>query len=221
MKASELIEQNNQKRELLTEDNEKYYSGMLLYIRTKLSLSEQQSEEVLMEMLDHLIEGQEDGKTAREIFGDDPRGYADEIINHLPKEERKSTSKFLSRIGVNLLGWFLVIRSVATLLVGQESVSRVYIVPSLLIFLLIALLIAIGVKVIFGLIHKTAFDQNSSDKKMMLQAGLYGAGSFLFIFIASYFIKDFGPSFVLPWTVSLGIGAILLLTSWLMKKAGN
>ncbi|MEI4769065.1 DUF1129 family protein [Psychrobacillus sp. FJAT-51614] len=221
MKASELIEQNNQKRELLTEENEKYYSGLLLYIRTKLSLSEQQSEEVLMEMLDHLIEGQQDGKTAKDIFGNDPRGYADEIINHLPKEERRSMTKFLSQIAVNLLGWFLVIRSFATLLIGQERASIVYIIPSLLIFLLIAILIVIGVKVIFGLIHKTAFDQNSSDKKMMAQAGLFGGGSFLVVMVASYFLKDFGPSFVLPWKVSLGMGAILLLISWLMKKATN
>ena len=58
MKAKQLIEENNRKREQLTPENEKYYGDMLIYIRLQLSLSEQQSEEVLMEMLDHLLDGQ-------------------------------------------------------------------------------------------------------------------------------------------------------------------
>ena len=58
MDAKLLIEENNKKRKLLTKENEAYYDDLLVYIRLQLTLSEQQSEEVLMEMLDHLIEGQ-------------------------------------------------------------------------------------------------------------------------------------------------------------------
>ncbi|MFJ5769380.1 DUF1129 family protein [Psychrobacillus sp. NPDC093180] len=219
MKASELIAQNNQKRDLLTEENEKYYSNLLLYIRTKLSLSEQQSEEVLMEMLDHLLEGQKDGKTARDIFGDDPKSYADEIISHLPEEEKKNSLKLVSQVAVNLLGWFLVIRSIALLIIGQmqEVDSRVFIIPSFIILVLIALMVSVGVKVIFSLIHQSLFDEKSSDKKLMVKAGLFGAGGFLIIMVASYFIKDFGPSFEFPWIASLGVGAVLVLISWIMK----
>ena len=47
-----------------------------------------------MEMLEHLIEGQYDGKTARDIFGNDPKGYADEIISQLPPEEKRDLVKF-------------------------------------------------------------------------------------------------------------------------------
>ena len=52
MKAKQLIEENNRKRNLLNPENNHYYSDMLIYIRLNLSLSEQQSEEVLLEMLD-------------------------------------------------------------------------------------------------------------------------------------------------------------------------
>ena len=220
MKASELIAQNNQKRDLLTEDNERYYSNLLIYIRTKLSLSEQQSEEVLMEMLDHLLEGQQEGKTARDIFGNDPKGYADEIISHLPEEEKRNSLRFVSQIAVNLLGWFLVIRSIALLVIGQmqEVDSSVFIIPSIIILVLIALLVSVGVKVIFSLIHKSLFDEKSNDKKMMVKAGLFGAGGFLIVIVASYFMRDFGPSFEFPWIASLGVGAVLLLISWIMKK---
>ena len=43
---------------------------------------------------------------------------------------------------------------------------------------------------------------------MMIKAGLYGPGGFLVIVIISFFVKEVGPSFILPWQVSLGIGAI-------------
>lgn len=109
MKAKQLIEENNRKREQLTPENEKYYSDMMIYIRLQLTLSEQQSEEVLMEMLDHLLDGQNEGKTARDIFGDDPKQYADEIIQNLPKEKKREVIPFISGLVLNLISWMLMI----------------------------------------------------------------------------------------------------------------
>lgn len=219
MKTSELIEQNNQRRELLTEENEKYYTNLLLYIRTKLTLSEQQLEEVLLEMLEHLIEGQQEGKTAQEIFGNDPKGYADEIVNDLPRENKRNSFLFISEIALNIIGWFLIMRSVIIPIIGGETSEIVFIISSLLLLILIAAMTAFGVKMIFGLISQSSFDENATDKKMMLKAGLYGAGGFLIIIVISYFTKEIGPSFTLPWEVSLGLGSMLLLISWLMKKS--
>ena len=220
MKANELIKQNNEKRELLTEENEKYYTKLMMYIRTKLSLSEQQSEEVLMEMLDHLVEGQEEGKNARDIFGDDPKGFADDIIEQLPIEEKRDMVKFIGQLGFNLMGWFLVVRGI-TLLIFSTFVAvsdMVYIIPTIIILGLIALSVSLGVKVIFGLIHHSLFNEKSSEKRNMIKAGLFGAGSFAIILAANYFIRDFGPSFEFSWTASLGAGGMLLLISWLMKR---
>lgn len=220
MKTKELIEQNNQKRELLTKENEKYYSMLMLYIRTKLSLSEQQSEEVLMEMLEHLIEGQNEGKSARDIFGDDPKGYADEIIEQLPSEDKRDMVKFFGQLGFTLMGWFLVVRGLTLLLFSKfvDVSDTVYIIPTVIIFGVIALSVSLGVKVIFGLIHHSIFNGKSREKMDMLKAGLYGAGSIAIILAANYFIRDFGPSFDFPWTASIGAGAMFLLISWLMKR---
>lgn len=219
MKASELIEQNNQKRVLLTEGNEKYYTNLLLYIRTKLTLSEQQSEEVLMEMLDHLIEGQQEGKTAKEIFGNDPKGYADEIVSQLPRENKRNSLIFMGEIAVNIIGWFLIMRSIIIPIIGGKASEKVYVISSLLLIILIMIMTAFGVKMIFGLISQSSFDDKATDKKMMFKAGLYGAGGFLVIAIISFFVKEVGPSFTLPWQISFGIGSLLLLVSWLIKKS--
>ena len=98
MDAKLLIEENNKKRKLLTKENEAYYDDLLVYIRLQFTLSEQQSEEVLMEMLDHLIEGQKEGKTAKDIFGDDPLTFTDEIIEQLPKEKMRNMVPFVGGI---------------------------------------------------------------------------------------------------------------------------
>lgn len=219
MKTSELIEQNNVKRSLLTEENEKYYTNLLIYIRSKLTLSEQQSEEILMEMLDHLTEGQQEGKTAKEIFGNDPKGYADEIIKHLPRENKRNSLLFISEIALNIVGWFFIMRSIIIPIIGGENPEKVYIISSLLLILIIVIMTALGVKMIFGLINQKSFDENTTETKVMIKAGLYGASGFLIIAIFSFLVNQIGPSFILPWQVSLGIGSLLILISWLIKKA--
>ncbi|WP_347862474.1 hypothetical protein U0355_04750 [Salimicrobium sp. PL1-032A] len=58
MQKKEMIKSNNEKRKELTEENREYYEDMLLYIRLSYSKSEQDMEEVLAELLDHLLEAQ-------------------------------------------------------------------------------------------------------------------------------------------------------------------
>lgn len=83
-----LIQENNDKRELLTGDNKKMYEDFLVYLRTDLRIDEYQGEEILMEILNHLLEAQADGVDADEIFGNNPKGFADELIAELPSEKR-------------------------------------------------------------------------------------------------------------------------------------
>ena len=61
MEAKDLIELNNEKRKLLTTENENTYSDMLIYIRLA-KVPEYHAEELLIEILDHLIEGRQEEK---------------------------------------------------------------------------------------------------------------------------------------------------------------
>jgi DNA-binding ferritin-like protein (Dps family) len=76
---------NNEKRKLLTTENEKIYCDMLEYIRISSIMSEQAAEEVLIDVLDHLLDAQAHGKTAYDVFGKDPKAYCDELIDALPR----------------------------------------------------------------------------------------------------------------------------------------
>lgn len=223
MNVKELIKENNEKRKNLTPENEKFYTDLMLYIRTKLSVSEKQAEEVLMEMLDHLLEAQSEGKTARQVFGENPKGFADEIIEQLPHEEKRDMVKFVAQISLTLVGWFLVTRGLVIALFesSSDAGTTVYIIPALIVLGLIALTVTLAVKLVFSLIHRSLFNERSSDKRNMIKAGLFGAGSFAVIVAAQFLIPDFGPSFDFPWTASLGVGGAFLLVSWLMKKMSN
>ena len=86
--TKDLVRENNQKQKLLTKENEKLYSDFLLYIRTNFNVSEQEGEEILMDILDHLLAAQEEGRTAEDLFGDDPKAYADELIELLPSPKK-------------------------------------------------------------------------------------------------------------------------------------
>ncbi|MEH7273072.1 DUF1129 family protein [Neobacillus vireti] len=222
MKAKQLIEENNRKRENLTEENEKYYSDMMIYIRLQFTLSEQQSEEVLMEMLDHLLDGQHEGKSAKDIFGDDPKGYADEIIQNLPKEQKREVIPFIMGIVLNLVSWMLMIRGAVIVIISQfknEDVdSSVYLYPTLLLFAVILGSVAFGVWFFFRTIKQSLFNEKASEKKDMLKVGIFGAVSMGLVIALTKFIPDFGPAFDFSWWASLLTGGVLWVIVFMGKK---
>lgn len=220
MKAKQLIEENNRKRELLTEENEKYYSDMLIYIRLQLILSEQQSEEVLMELLDHLLEAQNEGKTAKDIFGPNPKVYADDIIENLPKEKKRKVVPFISGLVLSVVSYMLIIRSIVILIASQfkEISTTVYPITSFIIFIVLLASISFGVWYIFKIIKDSLFLENPNNKKDMVKAGVFGSVSMGLIIAVTMLMPEVGPSFQLSWWVSLLFGAIVWLTGFGVKK---
>ncbi|MBW8352160.1 DUF1129 family protein, partial [Bacillus sp. IITD106] len=223
MNAKELIEENNRKRELLTKENEAYYSDMMIYIRVQMSLSEQQSEEVLMEMLDHLLEGQEDGKTASDIFGDDPKAFADEIIEQLPKGKKRAVIPFVTGIVANIVSWVLMIRGVLFLVLSQfiKVRTEVYLIKTLVVALVIACFVGFTIWFILRLIKNSLFKEKKSTKMDMLKAGLVGAAGMAVVIVATRFTPEVGPSFDVSWWASLIAGGVLWLIVFTTKKFGG
>ncbi|MFT8312482.1 MAG: DUF1129 family protein [Sporolactobacillus sp.] len=220
--SKQLISENNERRKLLTKENEKYYDDMLVYIRLKAKSSDQESEEVLMELLNHLIDGQQDGKTAADIFGDDPKGYADELISELPKAHLRTRLPFLSYLLINLISIFLLVRGAALFIGGffKPVDATVFIVKSTLITVYWLLAIAFLIWFILHLVENALF-KKVSNWKDVLKAGLVGIISFGLGTALLYLIPNFGPSFSFGWLPSLVSGAILWLISFWTKKKFN
>jgi uncharacterized membrane-anchored protein len=220
LEAKQLIQMNNKKRTGLTPENEKYYDDFLIYIRLQLTVSAQQSEEVLMEILDHLLEGQQEGKSAKMIFDEDPKAFADEIIENLPGEKKRDAIMFVSSLALNLLGIFLIMRGMMLGLISlfKDVSDVVYPVTYGIIALSILCSSLLGVVVIFRIISKSLFQENDTKKKDSLKAGMFGVLAMGFILSLTYLLPDIGPSFEFTWYASCIAGGVLVGISWQLKR---
>lgn len=220
MNTKELIERNNEKRTLLTEENEAYYSNILIYVRLKLELSESRSEEMLMEVLDQLIAGQEEGKTATDIFGTEPAVYAETIIAELPKEKKRNIALFLLGVTGMILGPVLIIRGLLLLILSAFAdvneaipVITTSIIGLCIIIYIILVLTFIVKRTRSSLINNTSVAKNS------LYTGLFAAIGMGILVLIIYTLPAIGPIIEFPWWASIISGvAIWLLVRFTKEK---
>lgn len=220
--TKELIKENNEKRDRLTEQNEQYYTDLLIYMRSKFLLSERATEELLIEMLDHLLEAQTHGKTAEEVFGKEPKAYADELIEQLPKEKKKNQVLFITQLTVNVLGWLFIVRG---LVLGVPSFftkvdQSLYLVSGAVMVFAVLAFTAIGITFLLRMVNKSAFSYEQKKWKYAIGGGIIGALFFGLLASISVLVKDLGPVIEFPWWMSLIVGVILLgISKGIERKA--
>ncbi|MFD1068127.1 DUF1129 family protein [Oceanobacillus locisalsi] len=221
MNAKQMIEENNQKRKQLTEENEKYYSDLLLYLRTNWQVSEVHTEEILLELLDHLLEGQQDGKTANEIFGGDPKHYADQLIEQLPREKKRSWFAFMTnQFLVQIVVYILIIRGVVLLVLPlfTEVNDQINIFSMLITVICIGALIMGIARYIFKVIHQSVFKENHAEWKDSVKVGAAAAAGMGIIILLSVWMPEIGPSIHFSWWMSLLLGGGIWVISKMIKR---
>ncbi|GGE29998.1 hypothetical protein GCM10011391_05680 [Pullulanibacillus camelliae] len=217
MHAKQLIEENNLKRNQLTEENEKYYEDMLIYIRTHLFISEQQTEELVMELLDHLIEAQEAGKSAQDVFGDDPKTYCDDMIKHLPKEKGKNAAVFIGYLNLQFLGFSALASGAVTIIASffTQVNPSIAIGSSLLTFIIDIGVIFATIAFIFMWIRRSMFKRSNKIKAGIVIGSLSALTMAIFIFVPrlmpsfGYRIEIGGYEYLLAGLVILVISKII------------
>ncbi|EEU78367.1 hypothetical protein [Enterococcus faecalis] len=142
MKTNKIIERNAELQEHLTKENKKYYGNLLVYIRVmSLIRDEKKSEEMLLEILEDILEGQEHGQSAEYYLGKKPKQVADNIIKELPINVIDTIKIIISSLGILcLLKLIPILASFEEYIdIGNFLISGVY-----LVFLVIALLLFMG-----------------------------------------------------------------------------
>lgn len=219
MTMKELRAENDIKRELLTEQNEAYYSKLLVYVRLQFFFGEHRAEEVLIEMLDHLLEGQEEGKTAAEIFGDNPKGYADELIGQLPKDGKRSLFSFCTYFLIYPFAGLLMIRGIMLLIFLQFKAIDQH------IYLYSGIAFSVAVIIVYNVAgwlssrgtRRSIFGEEESIRKSTVRGGLRGGLLIGFVVAVMQFYKEQGPAILIPWYGSLAVGFVLWLVSRVIK----
>lgn len=142
MKTNKIIERNAELQEHLTKENKKYYGKLLVYIRVmSLIRDEKKSEEMLLEILEDILEGQEHGQSAEYYLGKNPKQVADNIIKELPINVIDTIKIIISSLGILCLMKLIpILASFKNYIdIGNFLISGVY-----LVFLVIALLLFMG-----------------------------------------------------------------------------
>lgn len=220
--TKELIQENNDKREQLTEDNKQLYEEFLMYLRTDLRIEEHQGEEILMEILNHLLEAQADGVSAGEIFGNDPKGFADELIAELPSEKKRGRTGFIAGQFLSIAGFLLIVQGIMTFILPYftETDTSVGLGNILLLGVLITIVVLVAIRVVFSLIRQSLFKEHpkKAERMAMLKAAVYGMAGFGIIMAAAVFVPDFGPVINMAWWVYIAAGLVLYAVSkWVDK----
>src|SRR5690625_374405 len=224
MKTKDMIQMNNQKRDELNEENLADYEDMLLYIRLSSAKSEHDTEEILLELLEHLLQAQDEGKTAKDVFGHNLKEYCQEIIEEIPSETRKKQLRFAmyitliflapasfisGLIGFGLYHLFGIGSDMITVSIG----SGITIIVIGLFFLYLSI---IG---IFKWIKASSFATKKKNKWIeFLQLWGFSVlfiGSFVLVF---YLIPSFGQTINVPTILLAGVGIILYVMSRLFKN---
>ncbi|GGJ89086.1 hypothetical protein GCM10007063_09660 [Lentibacillus kapialis] len=222
MNTKMLVEENNQKRKLLNKENLAYYENMLVYIRLSYSKSDIATEEVLAEMLDHLLEAQEDGKTANDVFGDNPKAYAQEIAGALPNRIPRSFLSYFLMGTLFFMGASTIFNSLFNIILyygfnkgdAEVNVFLGSFTVKTVLFLPIAFLL---VYVIIQYLRWSAFKGINKILEFFI-FWLYGLLSVALFLLVIYLLPPFGAAVNLPHWEVLIIGILLGLSGWFVLK---
>lgn len=224
MNTKDLIQLNNKKREQLTIDNSEYYGDMLVYIRTNFNKSERYTEEVLLEMLEHLLQAQSEGKTARDVFGEDPKAYCQEIIEEIPSEKKTNRVPFVFYIVMNLAGIVSLTAGIVGIVLYYffdlgSGIISFPVGSGVLIVLIDLVLLSLFIFVIFKWVKNSTFKEKQPKKWVeFLQLWFLSALFIGLTLIVLRFMPDIGASYSIPFPVIILAGAVLYIMSFIMNK---
>ncbi|WP_278392131.1 hypothetical protein [Leuconostoc lactis] len=86
MNTNQMIEENNQLRQRLNDENKAYYNDLLLYLRFQsVSRDEAQIESFLLDVLQDILAAQKDGLSAVDYFGKETKEVADAFLAEVPR----------------------------------------------------------------------------------------------------------------------------------------
>ncbi|MEK5473698.1 DUF1129 family protein [Bacillus sp. FSL R9-9863] len=220
MNAQDMIELNNKKRELLTSENEIAYGDMLVYLRLS-NVPEHQVEELLLEILDHLIEAQAENKNAYDIFGNDLQSYCDELIAALPAQTKLEKTSLIGFVISLLLAIQFGMDTLASLFIflfekDTDIISPPFSIPGTTLSIS---LIVLGILLILYLLKRYSFNKKINWKKRILFGFAFATPFCSAIFVNIYFRKQ--PYFIYHltfWQNALIAILFFILYKLLYKK---
>lgn len=206
MQVKQLVALNNERKKVLTTTNLKFYDDLLVYIRLSSLKDERAKEEVLMELLEHLIEAQQNGKNAEEVFGKKPKQLAEDIVASLPSMKKASMIPFMLETILLLVGVYIASTGIFNLILKENF--TVSIVSSLIY---LAVLIG-GFLILLQILLKQLQNTSITKSKMPFVYATIAIAVYIFV-VGSVvtFVPTIGQSFIVTPVMMLVTGIVLLV----------
>lgn len=207
--TKEYLDAMNQLDKQLESEDRKYFNDLRAYMTTASFFKEEQSvNEQLYQMYLDFLNAEEEGFSAEEFFGNNPKEMADQLLEQLPKTSFKTLLGYVGIAAVNL--WSIRIVFDFSHSIDVVINPAIYLFDLVLVFTLVLLL--------FKLIQSSVY-RKSTRKMNFIEA--IGAGLiFLFYGIIYLRAEQFIPdilAFPIPFPVDvifiigISLAAIILI----------
>lgn len=180
-RTKEILKANNEREELINEENDKVLTDMICYLRGS-SISEYDQELVRADIIEMVLDAQERGEDINNVFGGNYKEICDNIIAELP--EKTTKQKILEGVNTALMCIWII----GAIYVIKQVIICMVVEPRNFVFtlstgdILNALLIIIASVAIVKYICRNSFDSDeNAEKKSIMDNKVVG---FIVVWVA-------------------------------------
>ncbi|MET3548235.1 putative membrane-anchored protein [Paenibacillus favisporus] len=208
MTIKQMIQENNRLRERMTPANRDYVEDVIIAVRSTRA-DRQQAEKKLLEVASDVLKAQEAGRTASQLYGEDPAACARSIADALPKRKAIEGAAYYIMIPWAAFTFLFLVEAVFGLVAewsgyAGEPINRI----SLLALIVLAAGSILLTELVTKTLNKPGSDEGSGKPKIDLKAiGVYLI-ILIIVMIIGFSMRTMLPVFTVhPW-VSLVIGLV-------------
>jgi uncharacterized membrane-anchored protein len=217
----------------VSKEGEKFLIDTKVYLITK-GIKEEDVDAFLEDAELHLIEGEKKGKTVKDIFGDSPKEYAEELANEMEKDKGGSIKTILGMI-IGIGGYWLLTNILFESPNHEFTLTNVQLIgyPIVLMITIVAIIFAFKMSSFkskikeFSIIYVAALLPILLLVLLMFMNKWYGTPVLQLTTMQSYILAGIvllvlliGEAFILGW---IGILAVIvpLLIMFVFKDLGK
>ena len=210
MKSAMYFEETQALMKTFSQEDQAYFQDLWDYFNFAGFLYEEKAlrEQVYNLALD-FSQASGDGLTAKDYFGQDPKGMADQIIENMPKESTRSVLKY----GAIVSGIVIFYRLLS------DFASQAVLVLKPLVYLTDSVMGILAVGLLFYLLRRLIFAEEKSKKAIYVAVVLVLGIYFISEIVGVRFLPTLGwltvPS---PWDTFIMTGASAGLILWQWKE---
>lgn len=210
--TKKILKKNNNRSEAISEENDKIYTDMIVYLRSS-NLTQYNQELVREDIIELILEGQQRGDNIQKVMGGRYKEICDEIIDIMPKKTTKD--KVIEFIEMSfsvlwILGLIDVISNLINALVSKTREFNFIWTVGDIMTVIIIIILSNG---IVQFITKTALDEKGKKNKRveLIKAWIVLSLSFVAILLLKIYFDTVLVN--IPLFIAIIIVLIIFITS--------